>query len=155
MSNSVQIWTDGSVYGNRGNGGWAAIIKEGKSLLCFGGYADDATSAQMELQAVLESIQIIPTQKTITVFTDSQYVVKGLRNGGDVKSYSRIWRDIFSLVDAYHHKIKSVHVKAHSGNIYNEMADVCARYCRDSRLPLYERWSNTQSLRFPAKKGWL
>uniref|UniRef100_UPI0039E0C899 RNase H family protein n=1 Tax=Roseateles sp. TaxID=1971397 RepID=UPI0039E0C899 len=74
----VVIYTDGACKGNPGRGGWGAWLSAGgfeKEL--FGGAAD-TTNNRMELTAVIEALASLKRTCDITVFTDSEYVRKGM-----------------------------------------------------------------------------
>ena len=55
----VEAYTDGSCRGNPGPGGWGALIKFGQmEKEIFGGVAH-TTNNRMELQAVIETLELI------------------------------------------------------------------------------------------------
>src|SRR5688500_2662141 len=76
----VHLFTDGACSGNPGPGGWAFILrhpKSGKELERFG--ADKTTTNnRMELTAVIEGLSALKKMSMVELFTDSEYVGKGL-----------------------------------------------------------------------------
>ena len=75
----VRIYTDGACKGNPGPGGWGALLKVGadeKEL--FGGELN-TTNNRMELTAVIRALESLnPPPCDVAVYTDSQYVQKGI-----------------------------------------------------------------------------
>jgi ribonuclease HI len=78
----VSIYTDGGCSGNPGPGGWAAIIvRDGRETVVSGGERG-TTNNRMELTAVIraleETFRAAPAAPACDVYTDSQYVKKGI-----------------------------------------------------------------------------
>src|SRR2546426_12109784 len=74
----VTIYTDGACKGNPGPGGWGAWLSSGghdKEL--FGGEAQ-TTNNRMELTAVIEALASLKRSCEVTLYTDSEYVRKGI-----------------------------------------------------------------------------
>ena len=76
------IYTDGSSRGNPGPGGYGAILQyDGKSKEISAGYRR-TTNNRMELMAVIEALKALKRDGlTITIYSDSQYVVKAVQEG--------------------------------------------------------------------------
>jgi ribonuclease HI len=70
----VEIFTDGSCEPNPGPGGWAAIIIDGNSKQELKGFEDFSTNNRMELTAALEALRKVEPEKSIRIYTDSQYL---------------------------------------------------------------------------------
>ena len=137
-SDSVEIYTDGACSGNPGPGGWGAILRIGgveKEL--FGGEAA-TTNNRMEMMAVIEALRALNRPVTARVFTDSQYVQKGMTewiHGWKRRSWKTadkqpvknmdLWRALDS--EAVRHKIEWCWVRGHAGHVENERADALAR----------------------------
>ena len=92
----------------------------------------------MELQAVIEALQKINEKSIITIYTDSQYVQKGITEW--VHNWKKkLWKtasnkpvknsDLWKLLDKLNdkHNISWQWVKAHAGNFNNERVDRLAR----------------------------
>jgi ribonuclease HI len=84
-----ELFTDGACSGNPGPGGWGFILRGGDlphELLESGGELG-TTNNRMEMMAALQGLrwvfdQLLRPQEgamsTVTVVSDSQYVVKGM-----------------------------------------------------------------------------
>jgi ribonuclease HI len=148
----LSIYTDGGCSGNPGPGGWAYVITgdspggegEGPAILAekWGAEAG-TTNNRMELRAVIAALQSlplpeVPAPKGITVFTDSQYVQKGITQW--IHSWKRNkWRtsgkepvknqDLWQCLDGLAGKfpLTWAWVKGHAGNPLNERCDRMTR----------------------------
>ena len=152
----IHIYTDGSCRGNPGPGGWAYIIytetlvgnMSGDLVLAEdSGASNDTTNNQMELMAVISALKSLRSLKMdeekITVYTDSQYVQKGIEewiinwkknswktsNKKPVKN-SSLWQKLDALCIEFQQKNQKITwnwVKGHYGNKYNEHCDKLAK----------------------------
>ncbi len=74
----VRIYTDGACKGNPGPGGWGAVLRmDGEERELFGG-EPQTTNNRMELTAVIRALGALKPPCRIEVYTDSQYVQKGI-----------------------------------------------------------------------------
>ena len=133
----VEIYTDGACKGNPGPGGWGAIlISDGKRKELHGG-EPATTNNRMEMTAVIESLAALKKRSRVQVFTDSQYVQKGISEW--IRAWKkRGWRtagkkpvrneDLWRRLDelAAGHSIEWHWVKGHAGHLENERADALA-----------------------------
>jgi ribonuclease HI len=134
----VEIFTDGACSGNPGPGGWGAILRAGgKERELFGGEAQ-TTNNRMELTAVIRALEALKRPVRARVWTDSQYVQKGISEwiGGwkargwktaakaPVKNVD-LWQELDRL--AALHDVDWRWVKGHAGHPENERADALAR----------------------------
>ena len=133
----VVIYTDGACKGNPGPGGWGAWLKSGEHEKELWGGEPQTTNNRMELTAVIRALQALKRHSEVTVYTDSQYVQKGIsewihswkRRGwmtADKKPVKNddLWRELDEL--ARHHKVHWQWVKGHAGHEGNERADALA-----------------------------
>ena len=133
----VDIYTDGACSGNPGPGGWGAIVRRGEeeTELCGGEMA--TTNNRMELTAAIRAIEALKRPIGGKIYTDSQYVLKGInewihgwkRNGWKTSDKKPVKNaDLWQLLDAQvkQHKLVWVWVKGHSGHPENERADALA-----------------------------
>jgi len=134
---AVTIFTDGACKGNPGPGGWGAILRfKGEEREMYGG--DPATTNnRMEMTAVIEALQSLKRPCRVTVYTDSQYVQKGISEW--IASWKRRgWRtaskepvknvDLWKRLDSLSagHKVSWHWVRGHDGHPENERADLLA-----------------------------
>ena len=72
------IYTDGACKGNPGPGGWGAWLRSGGHERELFGGEPLTTNNRMELTAVIESLTALTKPCDVELFTDSQYVRKGI-----------------------------------------------------------------------------
>jgi ribonuclease HI len=142
MSNGHQliIYTDGSSRGNPGPGGYGAVLMWGdKRKELSAGYRL-TTNNRMELMAVIKALESL-TRKNIslTIFTDSQYVVKAVTEGwlnnwmrtnfkGGKKNRD-LWTHFYHLAKDF--TIVFRWVKGHADNPFNNRCDELATTAAD------------------------
>lgn len=83
MSEGIEIYTDGGCHGNPGPGGWAFVYTNGEKHREMYGFEADTTNNRMELTAVIQALEFVEAeagceQPAVSIFTDSQYVQKGI-----------------------------------------------------------------------------
>lgn len=150
MTNNKElvIYTDGSSRGNPGPGGYGAILMYGgKSKELSAGYRR-TTNNRMELMAVIAALEALNREGlTITIYSDSQYVVKAVKEGwlkkwiatnfSGGKKNKDLWLRYHQL--AQKHDIRFVWVKGHAENVYNNRCDVLATTAADGRNLLIDQ----------------
>jgi ribonuclease HI len=133
----VVIYTDGACKGNPGPGGWGALLScDGTERELFGG-EPNTTNNRMELTAVIRALESLKRRCVVAVYTDSQYVKKGIetwihawkKNGwktADRKSVKNadLWQELDRL--AREHDIEWHWVRGHAGTAGNNRADALA-----------------------------
>lgn len=133
----VRIYTDGACKGNPGPGGWGALMQfDGREKELYGS-APDTTNNRMELTAVIRALEALKRTCEIDLYTDSQYVQKGIsewlaswkRRGwktADKKPVKNVdlWLELDRLAAV--HAIRWHWVKGHAGHVENERADALA-----------------------------
>jgi ribonuclease HI len=147
----ITMYTDGSSRGNPGPGGWAAILITEAEVIELGGFEDHTTNNRMELRGAIQGLREIGPHmhvEAIEVFTDSEYVKKGISEwieGWMAKGWKTstkkpvmnqdLWEDLYKeekrLKDAGV-AVSWTYVRAHVGIPLNERADVIATSCADS-----------------------
>ena len=80
-------YTDGACSGNPGPGGWGALLiaRDGDTVLrerTLNGGEADTTNNRMELLAAINALEALERPATITVVTDSVYVLQYLFSQG-------------------------------------------------------------------------
>lgn len=116
----VRIYADGSCDPNPGVGGWGAILLYGSKAQPISGRVEKATNNMMEIVAVTEGLRRLKRPCRVTVFTDSQYVVKCGSGEYRISANEDLWRELFEI--AQRHEVTFVWVKAHNGDEWNEAA---------------------------------
>lgn len=138
MEKTIAVYTDGACSGNPGPGGWGAIIIDENEEKEFSGFEPNTTNNRMELTAVIQGLSKLKEQTSVTVYTDSQYIVnainlhwldnwqiKGWMNASKKPVANRdLWEMIIDLNKKY--KPTYVWVKGHSSNEYNNRCDALA-----------------------------
>ena len=133
-----RVYTDGSCLGNPGAGGWAVAFHINDHIC---GSAENTTNNIMEMTAVVRALEECLARDILDIqlFTDSNYVKNGItlwiknwkRNGwrtasgGPVKN-KHLWVRMDALTEKMNH-IEWTWVKAHNGNVLNELVDTLAR----------------------------
>jgi len=142
--NYVRLYTDGACKGNPGPGGWAYILEHpasGKLREESGGEAH-TTNNRMEMMAVLRGFQMMRMPLIVDLYSDSQYVLKGLKDwmpgwkrggwrtadGKPVKN-RELWMELDALQAT--HTVRHHWVRGHSGHPQNERCDRLAVAARD------------------------
>ena len=72
------VYSDGACSGNPGPGGWAWVSLAGGEIREGYGGEPATTNNRMELLAVIEALQSLTQPVEARVYTDSQYVQKGI-----------------------------------------------------------------------------
>jgi ribonuclease HI len=134
----VELFTDGACSGNPGPGGWGVILRwRGTERELCGG-EKLTTNNRMEMTAVIEGLRALKRSCTVAVYTDSQYVQKGISEW--VRGWkARGWKtadkkpvkneDLWRALDeaAALHDVSWHWVRGHAGHAENERADALAR----------------------------
>ena len=140
MQQELIIYTDGACKGNPGIGGWGAILMYGNSKKEIYGREEHTTNNRMELMAVIEALKSLKRTCKIQIFTDSQYVQRGMlewidgwkkKNWKNVKNPD-LWQELDKL--ASNHNISWNWVRGHNGDTYNERADELANLAISSHV---------------------
>ena len=127
---NVMIYTDGSALGNPGKGGYGVVLiapPHRKELSC--GFTL-TTNNRMELMAVCVALESLKRKCSVTVYSDSKYVVDSVEKkwvfGWEKVSFkdkknSDLWMRFLNIYRE--HSVKLVWVKGHADNVENECCD--------------------------------
>lgn len=158
----ITIYTDGSSRGNPGPGGWGSVIflknvagvgskKNEERVIEIGGREKHSTNNRMELVAAIKALEfltsysILPTP--ITLFTDSEYVMKGITewiHNWQKKNWRTankkpvlnqdLWQELLLLTEGKN--IEWKYVAGHSGHDLNDRCDEIATSFADDISPI-------------------
>ncbi|MGK7346393.1 MAG: ribonuclease HI [Candidatus Nitrospinota bacterium M3_3B_026] len=140
----IEIFCDGACRGNPGPGGWGAILRGGGREKRIRGYKAMTTNNEMELTAAIEALKALKTPSSVTVTSDSNYVVKGMtewihdwrRRGWKTAARKpvknrELWEKLAEA--ASRHEVRWAWIRGHNGHPENELADRLANEAIDRR----------------------
>ena len=125
----ISIYTDGACDIHAGNrpGGWAAILRatdENGDLIrerVVSGGAEGTTNNRMELTAVIEGLKALKSTESVTVYSDSRYVIDIGRGTKKSVKNKALWQEYDKIAKT--HLISWQYVAGHSGDALNERCD--------------------------------
>ncbi|MBU0681304.1 MAG: ribonuclease HI [Proteobacteria bacterium] len=135
----IVIYTDGGARFNPGPGGYGVVMIEGGKSQEFSGGYRLTTNNRMELMGCIVALRKIKqSKKSVTLYSDSQYVVNGITKGwarswrqkGWIKSDKQpainpdLWAELLELSEGLNVDFRWV--KGHNGNEFNERCDQLA-----------------------------
>ncbi len=135
----VELYTDGACSGNPGPGGWAFILKDprsGRAREQSGG-EPSTTNNRMELKSVIEGLSALKGPSRVELYSDSQYVTRGLSEWLDqwkAKGWKRGRNEAVANVDLWRrldelrriHELHSHWIRGHNEHPENERCDALA-----------------------------
>jgi ribonuclease HI len=150
VNGPVDIYTDGACRGNPCPGGWAAVLSAGGREKEISGAQQLTTNNRMELQAVIEALSALKRPAQVRLYTDSQYVRRGIlewlpqwkargwktADRKPVKNQD-LWQQLETA--AAPHRIEWHWVPGHAGVPGNERCDALANAAIDGLLALDSR----------------
>jgi ribonuclease HI len=137
LSKTIEIYTDGACRGNPGPGGWGVLLISGAKRRTMHGGEPDTTNNRMELRAAIEALNALNGERSVTLYTDSKYVMDGI-NSWIIGWKKRGWKtanrkpvknqDLWQALDEAvgRHNVKWKWVRGHTGDPGNEAADALA-----------------------------
>jgi ribonuclease HI len=137
-SKHVHIFTDGACSGNPGPGGWAAILQYGDRRREMSGGFRLTTNNRMELMGAIKALEALRQPCGVTITSDSEYVVNGIKKGWAAKwraagwkrpkgTYApnwELWQRLLDLCEQ--HRVQFQWVEGHAGHPENERCDELA-----------------------------
>lgn len=136
---SVTLFSDGACLGNPGPGGWAYILRHPatKKERENAGGEKHTTNNRMELMAVIRGLEALTRPSKVTLVSDSQYVLNGLKTwmpgwkkknwtkkGGPIKNLE-LWKELDEL--SAEHELEFKWIRGHTGHAENERCDELAK----------------------------
>lgn len=140
------LYTDGGTAPtNPGPSAWGAVLQSpAGELRRMNGFLGQGTNQVAELSAALNGLRAVPEGAHVQLFSDSQYVIKGIsewragwqRNGwrnssGKTISNLDLWRALFTEVDK--RRVEAKWVKGHADDPMNNLADELATAAIEAR----------------------
>ncbi len=130
----IRIYTDGAAQGNPGPGGYGVILKYNEHVKELSEGFRLTTNNRMELLAVIKGLEAIKREGVpVTIYSDSQYVVKAVEQGWlwnwekknfAAKKNADLWRRYIPLHKKF--KPRFQWVRGHAGHVENERCDYLA-----------------------------
>jgi ribonuclease HI len=140
MLSIKHFYTDGACIGNPGPGGWGLVVQfEDDFIVEQGEHQANTTNNRMEMQAAIAALEFLSStgqKQPVTIYTDSEYVKKGITqwiHGWKKKGWKNsqgkpvVNQDLWETLDKLNNNlINWQYVKGHNGNSGNERADAIA-----------------------------
>jgi len=133
----VELFTDGACSGNPGVGGYCAILRHKDKEKRVVGSEPLTTNNRMELMAVIMGLEALKKPSKVKIYTDSEYVVKGItkwipnwlknnwKNSQKKEVINRdLWERLLKATEA--HEIEWNWIRGHQGHKENELCDELA-----------------------------
>lgn len=131
----TKIYTDGGCDKNPGGrGAWAFRIIDEENIVEQSGRVEKTTNNRMELTAAIRALEWLKEPTTVELFTDSQYLSRGmtewlggwvrrnwtLKDGSPVKNVD-LWKRLYELDRK--HNVTWTWIQGHAGDIHNTRVD--------------------------------
>ncbi|HAC63500.1 MAG TPA: ribonuclease HI [Cyanothece sp. UBA12306] len=138
MNNSLKkvlIYTDGACSGNPGAGGYGTLLVYNNQRKELSGGYRLTTNNRMEMMAAIVGLEALTMKSSVTLYTDSRYIVDAITKGWAKKWQANGWKrnqkekaknpDLWQkLLDlCSDHQVEFVWVKGHAGHEENEYCD--------------------------------
>jgi ribonuclease HI len=136
----VVINTDGACDPNPGRGGWAALIITANRKMEISGREDESTNNRMELTAAIRALRSLKEPSSVTIYTDSQYLQKGIgewlpgwirknwRTTSGKVANRDLWEELIAAEKP--HVVRWEWLRGHDGDSNNQRVDQLARKAR-------------------------
>lgn len=131
----IIIYTDGACTGNPGAGGYGAVLINGANRQEISGGYKLTTNNRMEMMGAISALKSLNTKSTVTLHSDSKYIVDAVikgwakkwqangwrRNAKEMAKNPDLWQELLDLCKK--HDVNFVWVRGHSGIPENERCD--------------------------------
>jgi len=140
ITSEVLLYTDGACIGNPGPGGYGLVLLYGTHRKELSGGFRQTTNNRMELIACIVGLRALKRKCSVTLYSDSQYVVNAIckgwikrwqsknwmLNSGKERINTDLWKQLLNLCKI--HEVRFVWVRGHAGNPENERCDQLATH---------------------------
>lgn len=137
---SITMYTDGAARGNPGPGGYGVILMSGNHRKELSQGYRHTTNNRMELMAVIAGLKALKKPgMNVTIYSDSQYVVKAVKEGWlkkwlatgfkGGKKNKDLWLEFHELAKG--HNLNFIWVRGHADNPFNNRCDQLATEAAD------------------------
>lgn len=136
MVDRIDIYTDGSCIKNPGPGGYGVVLLHGQRRKELSGGFRFTTNNRMEILAAIKGLEELKKSSEVTLFSDSQYLVRAIEEGWAVRWKANGWKrnkkgekalnpDLWDRMLAVcgRHEVVFKWVRGHSGVPENERCD--------------------------------
>lgn len=143
----VELYSDGSGR-DSGPGGYGVVLRYGEHERELSGFEPVATSQRMELIAAIKGLEALTGRRTVRVFSDSQYLVRGmsqwihgwirnerLETPGALANQD-LWQRLLAL--SGEHEISWEWIRGHAGHPFNERCDRLAKQAAEDGMRALE-----------------
>jgi len=151
----VTIYTDGGCEPNPGPGGYGVVVLHPRKRAELSGGFRRTTNNRMEIYAAIAGLEILKQPCAVTLHSDSQYLVKAIRDGWAVKWRKNdwwlnnteraknpdLWQRLLRVCEI--HQVQFRWVKGHAGDRENERCDHLSMMAlRQPNLPADEGYES-------------
>ena len=138
MNNRIKIYTAGVCSGNQvkeNKGGYgASIFKQGEEPLQLNRGYINTTNNRMDLKAAIEALKRVPPLLPVTVYSSSQYLVKGITvwihkwiAKGKIEKNGDLWMELYRIVSTFQ-DIQFIHLGLNHDYGANRLATIACNY---------------------------
>ena len=127
----MSIYTDGAYSPSRDQGGVGLVfIKDGTKIFEWSKSIKNTTNNRCELYAVVKALQSISKPiESLTIYSDSQYVICSINKGWQRKKNLDLWKSfdrMYNKAKKFCDNITFEWVKGHNISEFNNLADFLA-----------------------------
>jgi ribonuclease HI len=157
---TITLYTDGGCIGNPGPGGYGVVLLSGGQRQELSGGYRRTTNNRMEIMAAIVGLEALKQPGTVTLYSDSKYLVDALEKGWVARWQANGWkrnkREKAANIDLWQrllkamqpHDVKFQWLKGHAGHKENERADRLTNQAVKGKLSVdteYEREESSSS----------
>ena len=138
LAKTIVLYSDGACLGNPGPGGYGTVLTYGDHRRELWGGFRLTTNNRMELMGAIHGLEALTRPCTVTLVSDSEYLVNSVRKGwatgwrargwkraGKAVPNADLWERLLTLADT--HRVSVEWVQGHAGHVENERCDLLAR----------------------------